>query len=252
MAQLIFIIVLGAILGSFLNALIYRDKENMPLSGRSICPKCKKTLSVLDLIPVFSYLFLLGKCSKCKRDIGIKYLFVELSAIGVFILSYVVYAEEIHLVIINALFLLFLIGIVARDIEDFIIPDTFSIILGIIAIFILVAEDRLIESILLGPLFALPFFLLWFISDGRWMGLGDAKMALSIGWVATANLVLIFFLSFFVGLIIVGLIYLLSIKERGKLTLKSEIPFAPSIVISFIVINYIDGLDMTLINILLL
>ena len=72
--------VLGLILGSFANVLIYRlplDKKGI-LTGRSFCTFCKKTIKWFDNIPLISYLKLNGKCRNCKKQISPRYIFVEL------------------------------------------------------------------------------------------------------------------------------------------------------------------------------
>ncbi len=75
-----FIGFLGLCFGSFSNALIYRikNKESI-LKGRSHCPRCKHTLGVFDLFPIFSWIFLNGKCRYCKTSISLQYPLVELT-----------------------------------------------------------------------------------------------------------------------------------------------------------------------------
>ncbi|MEA2092623.1 MAG: prepilin peptidase, partial [Patescibacteria group bacterium] len=74
-----FIFLLGVFIGSFLNCLIYRLEIGDKPEGRSYCPKCKKTLKVKDLVPVFSYILLKGRCRYCGERISIQYPLVELS-----------------------------------------------------------------------------------------------------------------------------------------------------------------------------
>ena len=72
-------LIFGLIIGSFLNVCIYRipRKENIAL-GRSHCTNCNTIIKWYDLIPVLSYIFLRGKCRKCKTKISIQYPMVEL------------------------------------------------------------------------------------------------------------------------------------------------------------------------------
>ncbi len=82
-----FIFLIGLIAGSFANAIIYRlDTKESIILGRSHCPQCSHTLSWKDLIPVFSFLVLRGKCRYCQKPISWQYPLVEL-AMGILFLS---------------------------------------------------------------------------------------------------------------------------------------------------------------------
>jgi len=88
----LFIFVFGLVIGSFLNCLIYRfETGGNFLKGRSFCPHCKHILAVKDLFPVFSFLFLKGKCRYCKKPISFQYPLVELFTgfLFVFIFNFV-------------------------------------------------------------------------------------------------------------------------------------------------------------------
>ena len=78
--MILFVLAFGLIIGSFLNVCIYRipRHENIAID-RSHCTKCGKTINWYDLIPVFSYIFLLGKCRNCKEKISIIYPTIELT-----------------------------------------------------------------------------------------------------------------------------------------------------------------------------
>ena len=85
----IFVLVLGALWGSFANVCIVRmPKDKGVVSGRSKCPKCKKQILWYDNIPIISYLFLGGKCRKCKKPISFQYVVVELISIISFVSIY--------------------------------------------------------------------------------------------------------------------------------------------------------------------
>jgi len=70
--------VLGLVIGSFLNVVIYRTEKNKNFGGRSYCPKCKKLIPWYDNVPLFSYLILGGKCRLCHKKISAQYPFVEI------------------------------------------------------------------------------------------------------------------------------------------------------------------------------
>src|ERR1019366_3273222 len=103
----ILLVVIGLCLGSFVNALVWRLheqgkaksvkrkvvsakklKELSVISGRSMCPNCKHQLAAKDLVPVFSWLALKGKCSYCQKPISVQYPIVELATAGLFAFSY--------------------------------------------------------------------------------------------------------------------------------------------------------------------
>ena len=83
-----FVFIFGLCIGSFLNCVIYRMEEGKSLKGRSFCPHCKHNLSWLDLFPVFSWLFLGGKCRYCKKKISWQYPIVELATGILFVLIF--------------------------------------------------------------------------------------------------------------------------------------------------------------------
>ncbi|MDD5689977.1 MAG: prepilin peptidase [Caldisericia bacterium] len=221
--MIIFIFVLGLIVGSFLNCVILRTyKGESFIVGRSYCPKCKHDLKPWDLIPVLSYLILRGKCRYCGNKISFQYPLVELSTAIIFSFVYLqvgLTSEMIYLLAIMAIFIV----IFVYDLKYYIIPDKF-VFSGIIlsAIWVFLTGDILITfaSAIGASLF---FFLIWFFSKGLAMGFGDVKLAfligLLLGW---PNVIVGLFLGFFFGAII-GTISLL-INQKN---LKSEIPFAP-------------------------
>src|SRR5450756_1202168 len=79
--------IIGLFVGSFLNVLIFRfPKLRGVITGRSYCPNCKKTIRPYDLIPVISYLVLLGRCRDCGKKISLQYPLVELATGALFFL----------------------------------------------------------------------------------------------------------------------------------------------------------------------
>ena len=73
-------IIFGLIFGSFLNVVIYRLPKNQSIiTPRSFCPKCKKKIKWHENIPIYSWIKLKGKCSKCDNTISIKYPLTELA-----------------------------------------------------------------------------------------------------------------------------------------------------------------------------
>ncbi len=225
------IFLFGLIVGSFLNCLIYRleTKESF-LKGRSYCPHCKQILSWPDLIPVLSYLFLKGKCRYCQQKISIQYPLIEI-ATGLLFLS----IFNFQFSIFNFIITCFLIVIFVYDLKHFIIPDKVIypaiLVSGIwylvSGIFLNLYTKYEILNTIYGVLGAALFFLaIVLISQGKWMGIGDIKLAflmgLVLGW---PNILVALFLAFFIGAAI-GLGLIIS----GKKKLKSEVPFGPFLV----------------------
>jgi prepilin signal peptidase PulO-like enzyme (type II secretory pathway) len=246
------IFLLGTIIGSFLNVVIYRFNTGRSISrGRSICLSCSHTLSWYELIPVFSFLIQSGRCRSCASSISHQYPMVEFVTGLVFtLIAYhflpVLPISQSSYVILSTIFVFLfslLIVISVYDIRHKIIPDKLVYIFAFISFFSLFinqtgfgplfVKPELID-IASGPLLALPFAFLWLVSRGKWMGLGDAKLVLGIGWMlgfylGSASIIL----SFWIGAIF-GLAMMLFSKK--KIGVKTEIPFAPFLILSALLV----------------
>ena len=122
-----------------------------------------------------------------------------------------------------------------------IIPDLMSLIFGIIAfIGIFIFSDGILNfhiptlyTFFSGPLLALPFAFLWFVSRGTWMGFGDAKLALGLGWMlGISQGFSAVVMSFWIG----GFVSVLLLIFSKKYKIKSELPFAPFLVVGTILV----------------
>ena len=108
------------ILGSFANVCIYRLPLNKQIvTGRSFCPKCKKKINWYDNIPLISFILLEGKCRKCKKEISIKYLLVELISGISFVFIFLDYNNYLEIAFLQVLVIIFLI-IFFIDLKHFI------------------------------------------------------------------------------------------------------------------------------------
>ncbi|HEY3277727.1 MAG TPA: prepilin peptidase [Syntrophorhabdaceae bacterium] len=120
-------ILLGAVIGSFLNVCIYRlPRERSIVSPPSACPECGKPIRFYDNIPVLSYLLLKGKCRDCGAPISARYPMVEAVTAAFFFLLYM----KLGLTLETVVFLLFVSALIAIsfiDLELRIIPDVLSI-----------------------------------------------------------------------------------------------------------------------------
>lgn len=267
------VFLLGASIGSFLNVVALRYNSGLSLGGRSHCFSCNTTLYWYELIPAVSFLCLRGRCGRCKSALSLQYPLVELLTGLIFLL---IWNHEsilcnqgflpVRCVLTTAYFCIvfsILTVIAVYDMRHKIIPD------GLVFSFILLALGRLfftvpflelmhfpgLWNLLAGPLLFLPFFSLWFISGGRWMGLGDAKLALGIGWLlpltqGIAAIILAFWMGALVSvsLLLVGRFQRAPRGKAGlslwakRLTMKSEIPFAPFLIASTLLV-FLSGVD---------
>jgi len=245
-----FIFLLGVMIGSFLNVVIYRLNSGKSIvKGRSICMTCNKDLRWYELIPLFSYLIQKGKCRRCFMRISPQYPLVEFLTGLIFLLIAIKFYPLLYisLPMYFLLFILFvfifslLIVISVYDLRHKIIPDNLVyifIIISFLSIFIDFSSISInsvftlpsLNDLIAGPVLAIPFALLWYFSNGRLMGLGDGKLILGIGWLLGLSAGLFsLVISFWLGTIISLSLILLF---RKKVNMKTEIPFAPFLIIS--------------------
>lgn len=227
----------GAAIGSFLNVVILRLPEGKSLGGRSHCPHCHHVLGVFDLLPIVSFLFLRRRCRYCGKKISPRYVAIELCCGFLFMLGWFVLRPDNAagmLLLIKYWFVIsVLIAVFVIDLEHYLILDNIifpslaiavvlNLALTIVAGRPILLPQAIFISGLLGAfLGALPFWLIWFLSKGQWMGFGDVKLALFLGMALGLPLV-------FVGIIFavlaggVASVFLLASKAK---TLKSRVPF---------------------------
>ena len=234
--DLIFLIIIGGLWGSFANVCIVRLPEDKGVvSGRSNCPKCKKQINWYDNIPIISYFILNGKCRKCKKPISFQYVVVELLSIVSFVTIYLIYGFSFTTLLLIILSLGFII-IFFIDLKHFIIPDiiTFPLMaLGFIKSFIPNLDPLFPYYVLslIGGIFG--YGIIWGIiffykqvKKKEGMGLGDAKLLAVIGfWFGLDAVPFVIFLSSTIALISVAPDL---IKKSKKMS--TQIPFGPYII----------------------
>lgn len=176
----LFITIFALLIGSFLNVLIYRlpRGESVVWPG-SHCTACGHRLGAGDLLPVFSYIWLRGKCRYCGEKINLRYPLVEILTAFLFILIYSKWGLSVQ-TLSGCIFSAILLAAAFTDINEGIIPDRLNypgIILGLfLSLFTIGLKSALIGTIV----FAGILFLIALISRGG-MGGGDIKMAGLIG-----------------------------------------------------------------------
>jgi len=268
----IFFFVFGLIIGSFLNVLIARYQTGLSISGRSFCFSCRHKLSWYELIPIVSFLLQKGRCRSCNSRISWQYPTVELitGILFLFIFLKLDFSFSLHYFLLSTFYFFvftILLAIAFYDIRHKIIPDAFVytfIAFSFLNVFRFLSFDNLDLFVLsrigeawefgvwliAGPILATPFALLWLISRGRWLGLGDAKLTAGIGWLlglssGVAALILAFWIGAFVGVILLALnsstngIHRLFPRLK-RFTMKSEIPFAPFLIFGTFLVFFYD------------
>ncbi len=225
-----FVFVFGAVIGSFLNALLWRLRTGESVAkGRSYCPCCHHTLAARDLVPIFSYLFLGGKCRYCRKGIHPSYVMVEL-AVGVLFTVFAVRAFAEPVLSDAALAGLLrdwyaaavLTVVFVFDLRYMIIPRSVTLP----ATVILAAASFLLGTGLITIALGLAvgagfFFLQHLVSKGRWIGGGDINlgglMGVLLGW---PHILVAFFMAYVTGAI-VGVVLL----AGKRVAWKGQLPF---------------------------
>lgn len=227
---------LGMILGSFYNVVGYRLCKNESLiKPGSHCPKCNHKLSFLELIPVFSYIFLKGRCKACKEKISIFYPLIEFFTGLLFATCFYSFSFSYDLLISLSLVSLLSIVIVS-DVNFYIIPDEVTIFFGILIIIINILKYGFVSSltyILYGVIMFLFMYLIMilgkFMFKEEALGGGDVKLLFVLGLTLP---IMSSFLSLILATLIafpISLYLLLSKKDK-------IIPFGPFLVLGTLII----------------
>ena len=232
----IFFFILGSILGSFSNMLIYRIPRGISIIfPSSFCPKCNSKIKFYDNIPILSYIILRGKCRKCKEKISFRYFIVEIIMAILFLFSYIKFGISLNL--IKSISFIFLgITISFIDIENMLIPDVLSYPGIIIGFFLSLFSKKFFYYIfggIFGAVLALLFYITGKIIKKELMGEGDIFVLSMIGiYNGIMNVIITIFIASFLGSII-GII--LKIKRKIK-----YLPFAPFLYFSAFLTLFYD------------
>ena len=269
---IVILLVLGLCLGSFVNALIWRLHEQEEkssksknlnaqrstlnasdlsiLKGRSMCPNCHHELAVKDLIPVFSWLSLAGKCRYCNMPISWQYPLVELLTAGLFVFSYAYWPFTFNNqgTILFIFWLVFLIGFMALAVYDlrwYLLPNKVIYPLFVLAVLqttvILLAFHGGFSTLSRAGLGVLVgggiFYALFQLSKGKWIGGGDVKLGALLGLIIggpSESLLMIFIAS------CLGTVVALPLMITGKAKRGSRLPFGPFLITAAIIV-YLFG-----------
>ncbi|WP_026508195.1 prepilin peptidase [Butyrivibrio sp. MC2013] len=234
--MIIFYIILfayGAVIGSFVNVLIYRLPEHQDVVRvRSHCTSCGYQLRWFDLIPIVSWVIYGGRCRKCGSRISVQYPFIEALNGVLYILAGVKYSFSIRCLLV-CLTMSALVAIAVIDLRTFIIPPSLNLFIGIMGVIGIITDPQGMIKYLAG-LFSVSLLLLliYLISRGRAIGGGDIKLmaasGLLLGW--QLNI-----LAFFIGCILGSIIHPLRMKLTGAGKVLALGPYlAAGIIISLL------------------
>ena len=269
---LFFIFIIGLFVGSFLNVVIMRwGTRKSFVFGRSMDVGTGTPLPWYDLVPILSFVWLRGRSRFSGKPLSRQYPVVEILTGVLFSgiywklfvadYAYTIDVFSITLLLSYLAIISILIVIAFYDLRTKIIPNLLVyafILLSGLTLFMhhgleLFTRGGFLE-ILAGPILVFPFAFLWFVSRGAWMGYGDAKLAWGIGWflgllLGISAVILSFWIGAIISLALIGLKKLLDERLSflsENFTIKSEVPFAPFLVVGTLIVFYFN------INVLLL
>jgi prepilin signal peptidase PulO-like enzyme (type II secretory pathway) len=234
--MLFFLFVVGAAVGSFVNVIALRYNTGLSfLKGSSVCLSCARPLFWYELIPLVSYIYLKGRCSGCYSRFSLQYFLVELISGLTVALLYLKFGLSLNLLLLSIIYYLLSI-IFIYDLRHKIIPDSFVLVFIFLSFLYsyLIPHTSLLSIFLPAILIPLPFFLIWLLSKGRLMGLGDAKLMVGIGLLLGLSIgISAVMLSFWLGAAYVLFMYVYKkfFKSNLHITMKSELPFAPFLIL---------------------
>ena len=240
----VFVFLFGIVIGSFLNVLIYR----MPLGldfkkGSSFCPDCKHELKWYDLFPLFSWIFLGGKCRYCKAKISPIYPLVEALNGILWVLAYVFYTDcELNFALLGVLMVTSaLIVVYFIDMKHQIIPDSMwvTVLLGGVLVYVQDILDngfdwrKLVARIVGFFLVSTLLYILGLIYKGG-MGGGDIKLMAAAGFLLGWRNVLV---ALMFGSLL-GVLCMAFQKSLKKSDMKKAVPFGPHLSVGILLALY--------------
>ncbi len=220
--------IIGLAFGSFASVIIHRlhAQEGGIVFGRSKCPHCAKALGALDLIPVVSYIANRFKCRHCKGPISSHYPLLELSMGAIFVITGMKVGMAsipllvFYLAIAFAFIILTFYDFLFKEVPDEVVLPAAALAFAVNWIALGHPITNLVTAVAIPVLF---FSFLFTISKGNWLGGGDIRIGALMGAMLGWPYVLI---GLFLGYVL-GAIFSLIGLAIGQLHRKSQIPFAP-------------------------
>lgn len=229
-----FSLLFGLLVGSFLNALIYRLPRNINIAyPRSSCPSCNKIIAWYENVPVFSYLYLRGKCSGCGVRISWQYPVVEVvSSVAALLLAprSLESGDLFNFFFFFSVFCVFLVHFIV-DLKHQILPDSLNVYLAALFLIVSVFNFPWTHWFLGGVIgFGFPLIVSWLfyqIKGQIGLGGGDIKLYGALGiYLGPIGVMQNLFLSCLIGAIIGGTLILTKVIKK-----ETPIPFGPFILI---------------------
>lgn len=216
------------------------------MKGRSMCPHCKHVLTVRDLIPVLSWLSTAGKCRHCQKPISWQYPLVELATVALFVFSYIVWPQQLITGADYAVFVTWLTAVVLLmalliyDLRWMLLPNRLMAPLIAVSAVYAALHVGLADRpgmALLGVIGAILiasglFYVLFQLSDGKWIGGGDVKLGVAIGLLVASPILAM--LTLFIASVM-GLLVMLPGIIRGRVGMTTQLPFGPFLIVATIV-----------------
>ncbi len=218
--------VFGTVIFSFLNVVIYRLPRKMDfVMGRSKCPSCGHVLSFADMVPVLSWVFLLGRCRYCKKKISFRYSVVEALGGVLALLNYIVMGVNFNSVL-SFVVCCICVCVAFIDADTMEIPDAFCVILAAIGLLATITDgpSHILSHLLGIVVISLPMLVIALMVSGGFGG-GDIKLMAAAGfYLGMSNVIFAFFVAVLIG----GgfAVYFLITGKKGK---KEAFPFGPSL-----------------------
>jgi leader peptidase (prepilin peptidase)/N-methyltransferase len=221
----------GAVIGSFLNVVALRYPAETA-GGRSRCPHCRRQLTAWELVPIVSFLLVRGRCSTCHTALSWQYPLVELllgTLFALIVTPVPATGQGLLVAAASAGVVSWLVLLLLIDIRTMLLPDRYvlGLTMTILILLMLNPPTLLVWSRFWGAVTGAGFLgLLWLVTRGRGIGLGDVKLLLPLGaLLGLPGTIVMLWLAFMAGGL-VGL-YLL---VRGHAGLKTAVPFGPFLV----------------------
>ncbi|QQG52483.1 MAG: prepilin peptidase [Candidatus Falkowbacteria bacterium] len=232
----VFAALIGLVIGSFLNCLVWRLYKEDTILGRSYCPSCSQTISWFDNIPLLSFLLLRGRCRHCRRSISWQYPLVEFFTALLFVLTFLQAADSVNFslllardwFLISSLMIIFIYDFRWQMVPMMVVWPTTAIV-AVLNLFLGFSWLAILSSGLVGAGF---FMAQYILTKKRGIGEGDIWLGLLLGitFPTLSYLGLSLISAYFIGSII-SVILLIS-KNKGW---KSKIALGPFLVIGAII-----------------
>jgi len=242
---IVVVVVAGLVIGSFLTVVVdrvpRRESVNAPPSR---CGSCGLRLGPLDLVPVFSWLALRGKCRRCRASIGIDPIVIELANTGLYVLMAIRFDDMRAAIPAYCILMSVLLAQTWIDLQTKRLPREITytgIVIGAIALTVaavVIDEPERIWMMALGAVIALAVMWLIYVASRGGMGDGDVRFApllgLYLGWLNPGIVLPALFFGFFAGAV-VG-VALMAFDRAGR---RTAVPFGPFLALGTVVAIFV-------------